>query len=889
MVEQLPFIRPLACFNLRIKRFSTKESLVLFLCLLCLMLTNNVSAQADIPTIEDVLANVPADDFFAMQAALNEHYRQYPGSGGETQWRRTEWFLEPRLYPHGKFENLPARALTAYKRYMAQVDQLPHPQQRAPHGGWLFLGPTDWASGGGGNLGLGRINCLSFNPTNDNIMYAGTASGGIWRTLNGGTSWANRSPDIPLLAITDIAIHHTSSAIIYALTGDGDPDPNPGDAHTSPEYASLGVIKTTDGGETWYPTNFFFDWPGTIVPHKMIMHPTNANVMFIAAEQGIYKTDDGWNTWTQVDFGNTYDIEFRPGDPTIMYASRSNLVRKSTTSGDTWSTVTDSDFAIFNTGSRIELAVTPDFPTMVYAAGGDWDNFNGILQSIFEGITDTWIIKDSTTATAGLLGGQGRYNMAIAVKDTDYRDVFLGMVGGIRNYTQGAAGGWTGIAIGHSDIHELQYRNGSLYICNDAGIWKSDNDGTSSTEISKGMAISQIYRISGTPDNLNHYIIGCQDVGHLRRTSASQTFTNIGCCDGMVSIYNYNNINEIYIAGQYGGINKTTTGGPPFTSTGNPGDRGAWITPYIMDPVVPSILFVGKDSVHRSNNSGGSWQYIGSPSTGNLNCMAQGTNDRNKMYVSSSSGIWRTDNALVGSGTATWTSIGAVLPNQFITGIVVDPDNASRVFVSLSGYTSGSKVWMSTNGGTGGAWTNISGSLPNVPVNCIAYHDNGQDGLYIGTDIGVFYRDNTIGDWVYFSNFLPATIVNDLFIHTENSTIAAGTFGRGLWLSSLYSTCPASYNLVGGPVGGTIYYSASNNIESSTEYKPDLGVNIHYTAGNFIDLNEGFEVRSLAFFEGKTGPCPEITDIEPVAESPYAPTGELIIDIDRLRKIENTD
>ena len=827
-------------------------------------------AQPTDQTLDEALANISGEDFFELQEVMNSYFERNPGAAREKHWRRSEWFLEPRLFPEGEMVNIPARTAMVHDRYTRSMANMPMESQRAPHGGWLFLGPTDWSTGGGLNWGLGRVNCVDFNPTNDNIMYVGTASGGVWRTLNGGTSWTNISPNIPLLSITDLVIHPTSSATIWALTGDGDPVISPGAAHTSPEYASMGIIKTTDGGDTWYPTGFNFGYPGTIVPNKLIAHPTNPNIQFVASNSGIFKTTDGWANYTQEAFGVVYDIEFRPDDPDIMYASRGNSVMKSDDVGDTWTTVSDPDFAIFNSVDRIELAVTPDFPTMVYALGAEWGGFKGVLQSLLEGADNSWIIKDSTNATRSLLGGQGNYNLAIAVKDTDYRDVFIGLVGAARNYSQAAPGSWTSIANGHADIHEIVYRNGNLYIANDGGLWKSTNDGSSATEISKGIAMTQIYRISGTPLNTNHYIIGAQDVGHHRRTSVSQTFENIGCCDGMISIYNYNDINEIYIAGQNGGINKSTTGGPPFTTINNPGDGGAWITPYIMDPSDPDILFVGKDSVHRTNAGGGTWQYLGSPTTGNLNCMAQGVDNRNRLYVSISSQIWRTNNALVSSGTATWTSVSSGLPNRFITGIAVDPDDADNVYVSMSGYGAGQKVYKSTGGGSG--WTNISGALPNVPVNCIVYHDNGENGLYIGTDIGVFYRDDAIGDWVYFSNGLPTTIVNDLYINPTNNTIAAGTWGRGLWLSSLWSTCTNNYTLSGGPSGGTYYYSASSHITSSREYKPDLGVEIHYNAGNYVDLKPGFEIKDLAFFEGTIGPCDVINMTDPLT-IPILPSG----------------
>jgi hypothetical protein len=278
----------------------------------------------------------------------------------------------------------------------------------------------------------------------------------------------------------------------------------------------------------------------------------------------------------------------------------------------------------------------------------------------------------------------------------------------------------------------------------------------------------------------------------------------------------------------------------------------------ILDPVNPSIIFVARDSIYRSNSSGdnGSWVYLGQPLPGSANCLRQGTNNRNRLYASRGAQLYKTDGALVNPGPASWVDVSTGLPNQFITDITVDPTNANVVFVSLSGYEEGVKVYLSTNGGNSGQWTNISGSLPNIPVNCIEFHNNGNNGLYVGTDIGVFYRDDVLGDWIYYSNSLPSIVVTDLYINPTNGKIVAGTYGRGMWQADLYNGCDATLILGPGMIGGHRHYSVSNWISSTSDYKPDLGTKIHYSAGSYIDLKLGFKVHGLGFFEGKIGPCP---------------------------------
>ncbi|MEP6793548.1 MAG: 3-coathanger stack domain-containing protein, partial [Saprospiraceae bacterium] len=188
---------------------------------------------------------------------------------------------------------------------------------------------------------------------------------------------------------------------------------------------------------------------------------------------------------------------------------------------------------------------------------------------------------------------------------------------------------------------------------------------------------------------------------------------------------------------------------------------------------------------------------------------------------------------------------------------------ALNVYVTLSGFSDGLKVYSTIDGGTN--WDNISGSLPNIPMNCIVYDENGSggDALYIGSDIGVFYRNNTIGDWVYFSTPLQAVNINDLYINDSDNTIVAGTYGRGLWRSDKYTGCVSSItllNIPGAPAGGVKYFSSSGTITSNVIYKTELGTEIHYKASNYVDLQNDFLAGSLAFFEAKTGNCPDIVN-----------------------------
>jgi hypothetical protein len=294
----------------------------------------------------------------------------------------------------------------------------------------------------------------------------------------------------------------------------------------------------------------------------------------------------------------------------------------------------------------------------------------------------------------------------------------------------------------------------------------------------------------------------------------------------------------------------------------------------IMDPISPATLFIGMDSLYRTTNGMASWVNLGSPLTGgSFTEMEQGINDRQRLYASSGITIYKTTQALQPTGPVTWTNITAGLPGLWITGIAVNPENANEVYVSLGDFSSGNKVFFSNNGGNPGSWVNITGTLPNVTTGCIELHDNGLNNraIYLGTDIGVFYRDNDMSDWLYFSNGMPNVLVNDLYINHGANLITAGTYGRGLWISATYGGCDNTLTLTppaGALPSGTKYYSTETWITSSTEYSPSLGTDINYSSGNFIDMIPGFRAGGPGLFRAKIGPCPtlglsEIAELDP--------------------------
>jgi xyloglucan-specific exo-beta-1,4-glucanase len=185
---------------------------------------------------------------------------------------------------------------------------------------------------------------------------------------------------------------------------------------------------------------------------------------------------------------------------------------------------------------------------------------------------------------------------------------------------------------------------------------------------------------------------------------------------------------------------------------------------------------------YKTTNGGASWTPIFT-GTDYQKCMAVGTDNPNIVYAAEPLVLRKS----IDGGT-TWNAIGATLPvtgSSPITSIAVSTLDVRKIWVALSGLNSGNNIFSSPDGGN--TWTNISGHLPGFSVNCIAVEPGSTvDALYLGTDKGVFYHDNTLNGWVSFSAGLPSVIVNDFYINVPGNKIAAATFGRGVWTSSLY-------------------------------------------------------------------------------------------------------
>jgi PKD repeat protein len=745
--------------------------------------------------VEQQLFQAREDDA-RMQSKFGDHsaaVTPMPSTrGGYKQFKRWEYYMEPRCYPSGDL-SLPSTTWTRFQDYlnsnpaaMQQYLNNGNMQQQAynPNNpntqatNWTFVGPTGAPTGGG----AGRLEFVRFDPTNTAIMYVGAPAGGLWKSTNSGTSWATTTDFLSVIGVSDLAIDPTNTNTMYIATGDGDA----GDTY------SIGVMKSTDGGVTWNATGLTWTVNQGRTISKLLINPTNTQILIAATSNGIYRTTNGGTSWTQVQGTYSFkDAEFKPADPNTVYAIGTRLF-KSTDAGATWTNIT-SGLPANTSVSRMALAVTAANSAYVYVlASNTAYGFQGFYRSTDSGTTFTSM---STTpnlmgwsSTGSDTGGQGWYDLAVAASPTNQDVVVVGGVNIWRSTNGGASwainGHWTGTGAPyvHADVHDLIFLPGSgttYYAGCDGGIFRTTNSGGGWTDISNNLCIAQIYRIGLSNSNASLWITGHQDNGTNLRNGAAYSETMGG--DGMDCFIDRTNNNVMYGSQYSGSLNRSTNGGGSWSGI-NSGLSGTapWVTSWYQDPTTANTIYCGRTNLFKSTNQGTSWTMLTAlPTTpsGTIVDFKVAPSNNQTIYVARSSGLFKTIN-----GGTSWTTVTGTLPvaSAAITRVDVKPNDPNTVYVTFSGYSSANKVFKTINGGT--SWTNISTGLPNLPVNCVRFDPlSTTEGVYIGCDVGVYYIDNTFTTWQPYFLALPNTPVYDIEVYATTGKVRAATYGRGVW------------------------------------------------------------------------------------------------------------
>lgn len=713
------------------------------------------------------------------------------------QFQRWEHFMKFRAKGKGKID--PGILWQEWEKFNSVKKSYPAAKATA---GWTFIGPSEIPGMGGG---MGRINTVEFHPSNPAIFWVGSASGGLWKTTDGGNTWSTTTDFLAAIGISDIAVDPQNPDNIYIATGDGYGYES-GVDFWGGTY-SAGILKSADGGMTWNPAGLTYTQNQGIIIQRLVINPSDPQVLLAATRTGVWRTADGGTTWTKVRTGHYYDIEFNTANDSIVYAANGYNIYKSADMGQNWSLITSA----LCSGGRQSIAVTPSNPNVIYSmceSGNFYKSSDG-------GVTFTQQNNSSVTF-------YGYYDNVLAVSPLNENKV---LVGGLELGMSADGGqtwsiidnwyGWPNASYCHADKKDIAFHpdNGNdIFICNDGGIFKTTDNGNSYTDLSSGIAISQFYRLGGAAADENIVYCGQQDNGVVKKDYGNWDMKVFA--DGMECIVDYSNPGNVLVMTQNGQLNLSNDGGQNWADV-TP-SSGSWITPIAYHPTDPSVVFAAYEQLYKSTDGGWNWVPAGNPTNNTaMDVLTIAPSDPDYIYAGTIDNLFRTTD-----GGLNWQKISSPLPlsNNAITYVAVSSDNPLEIWATLSGYSPGMKVYHSADGGD--SWTNISGTLPNIPVNCIVYQNNSPGIVYIGTDFGVFYRDSTMADWAPFDENLPKVIVNELEIQYNVKKLRAATYGRGLWESYLADAAVSErgpekgndfyLNIFPNPSSGKIYVSPGN-------------------------------------------------------------------------------
>lgn len=813
---------------------------------LCVSINTGISQQ---------WGNVDNFNFFELQQKFSEYWegKDIQKGKGWKQFKRWEWYWQNRIDAEGNFP--PSGMVNAE---METFRRLNKSGNRTIQANWQTEGP-DFSLGG--YAGIGRMASIAFHPTNSNVIFAGAAGGGFWKSTNGGNSWQVTTDHLASIGVSGIAVHPTNPDIIYIASGDADAGDN----------YSIGVLKSTDGGITFLPTGLNWVTSSTRLIRRLLMDPDNPDILIAATSLGIYRTTNGGVSWTQVQSGNFYDLEAKPGlASNTWYAATSNAIWRSTNDGTSWTNVQS-----FTSCNRISLTVTAADPSYVYALASRSSDSGllGVYRSTSSGTSGSFATMAATPNLLGWSsngsdsGGQGWYDLALTADPSNANTLYVGGVntwkstnGGtswsLKNHWSGASG----IQTVHADKHVFEWQGTVLWEGNDGGIYRSPDGGTKWEHKTNGMVISQLYKL-GVGQTSPVVIGGLQDNGTKVKASNGKWSDYIGG-DGMDCKVNKTNHNIMYGSLYYGEIFRTTNGGSNWTNiydniSGAP--QGAWVTPYDLVPQKNSSIIAAFQAVYKSTNQGTSWTTIGTTAqvgTSTKGVLAIAPSDSNYVYTGRNNGstftLYKTTD-----GGLNWTSHTINVSGG--NDIVVHPMIPSTLWIVCQNFSAGNKVFKSVDAGA--TWTNVSGNLPNIPVSAIVFQNGTLNGIYVGTDGGVFYKDDTMPAWDLFSDGLPNVEVTDLEIDYTNQMLYASTYGRGVWKTELNGAVPvclypvhvkirnvSTYEAIADWEMNTVGYTGFEYSFSTLAAPPSVGT---FTTGFFANAT-GLNANTTYYFHVRT-------------------------------------
>jgi PKD repeat protein len=750
----------------------------------------------------------------------------------------------------------------------------PDPSTNQPSSGdpvafYAGIQNTNWTWLGPGNVG-GRVRSIVIHPTQTSVMWCGGVDGGVWKTLNGGTSWFPLNDLMGNLAVACLVMDPFNTNILYAGTGEG--------TYNADAIRGAGIFKTFDGGSNWLQlastANTSFQYV-----NRMSIDPTNSQVILAATRSGIFRTTNGGTNWTQRLTTETLCVGFNPTNSTQAIASGYNgHTYYSIDGGLSWLAATGvpapSGFVV----GRVEVAYSLSNPLIVYASVDT--NKGTVFLSTDGGHSYTF-----RSTGYNYLSSQGWYDHFVWADPVNTNIVIVGGTDVYRSTDGGVTftdiGGYAGSI--HPDQHILVSSplfDGvtvrTVYVGNDGGVFRATDIYTASSSsgwanLNHNLGITQFYGAAGN-SNTSVIVGGTQDNGTIRYTTGGgqQGWTSMFGGDGGICAADLSNSSYYYGEYVYLQIHRSANGGASssyiYSGITDAGGSANFIAPFILDPNNPNTMLAGGASLWRTLSVKAStpvWAAI-KPSIGSsISAIAVAPGNSDIIYVGHNNGtVYFTANGT--AATPTWNLRNSGLPARTCTSLAVAP--SGRVYATFGGYNSGN-VWQSSNNGV--SWVNISANLPFAPMNSIVVAPADTNTLYVGSDVGIYGTSNNGGTWATGSDG-PANVAVDQLFWMGNKLIAV-SHGRGVWSTvpnlGPPALLPAAIAITGGNGNGSLDPNECNFLNltvtngggtsasaiSATLSSPTPGVSFLQNSSAYGTIpSGGTAVNSTAFRIGTT-------------------------------------
>ncbi len=685
----------------------------------------------------------------------------------------------------------------------------------------------------------GRVIAFAVDPNDRAKYFIAVASGGVWKTVNAGTTWTPVFDNYGSYSIGAVALDPKDTSIVWVGTGERN-------SQRSVGYGD-GVYKSEDGGRSFRKVGL----EKSEHIGRIAIDPRDGKTVYVAAagplwsaggDRGLYKTTDGGKTWKAVlsisENTGVVDVAIDPSNPDIVYAASwqrrrhfytlinggpESALHKSTDGGATWTKLRGGLPA--GELGRIGLSISPADNNVVYATVEAAAQGSGIYRSADKGAT--WERTSPSIA-------QGMYYGQIVADPKNVDRVYIPNV----VFQVSDDGGRTQRPLGerlkHVDNHAIWVDpNNTNYIlvgC-DGGVYESHDKGAN-WHFKANLPIAQFYDVDIDQQSPFYYVYGgTQDNNSLggpaktRHTAGipnSEWFTTNGG-DGFVSRVDPEDPNTIYAESQNGGLvrfNKLTgerTSIVPIPGKAEESQRYNWDSPLIISPHNSKRLYFGGHKLFRSDNRGDDWRTVSGDLSrgldrdklpvfgkiwgpdaiakhqstalyGNASALSESPKKEGLIYVGTDDGLIQ----ITEDSGKTWRKIEKVLEipqDAYVRRLLASQHDVNTVYAIFDNHQNGDfKPYAAKSTDLGKTWTMINGNLPERgSLYAIAEDHVNPNLLFIGTEFGCFFTVDGGAKWIQLRGGLPTIAVRDFAIHRKENDLVVATFGRGFYVLDDYS------------------------------------------------------------------------------------------------------